>query len=74
MSTFKNLSIGLSVTYEYQFSQSSWVSKATLNYELDHLRFEYADFRNVLADAPVGDEPLFQFSANVTRIFASFWY
>ncbi|GAA0855427.1 DUF3570 domain-containing protein [Aliiglaciecola litoralis] len=74
MSTFTNLSIGLSVTYEYQFSQSSWFSKATINYELDHLRFQYDDFRNVLADGPVGEEPLFEFSANVTRIFASLWY
>ncbi|GAC15554.1 DUF3570 domain-containing protein [Aliiglaciecola lipolytica] len=74
MSTFSNTSIGLSVTYEYRFSPSSWVKKGTVNYELDHLRFEYDDFRNVLADAPVGEEPLFEFSANVTRIFVSLWY
>ncbi|GAA6183534.1 hypothetical protein NBRC116595_07820 [Aliiglaciecola sp. NS0011-25] len=74
MSSFKNTSVGLSVTYEYRFSQSSWVKKGTINYELDHLRFQYDDFRNVLADAPVGEEPLFEFSANVTRLFVSFWY
>ncbi|MDO6692888.1 DUF3570 domain-containing protein [Aliiglaciecola sp. 3_MG-2023] len=74
MSSFKNTSIGLSVTYEYQFSPSSWLKKGTLNYELDHLRFQYDDFRNVLADAPVGEEPLFEFSANVTRLYVSFWY
>ena len=74
MSSFKNTSVGLSVSYEYRFSQSSWVKKGTINYELDHLRFQYDDFRNVLADAPVGEEPLFEFSANVTRLYVSFWY
>ncbi|GAB5379074.1 MAG: hypothetical protein Alis3KO_10620 [Aliiglaciecola sp.] len=74
MSTFSNVSLGLSLTYEHKFSQSSWIKKVTANYELDHLRFQYDDFRNVLADAPVGEEPLFEFSANVTRIFVSAWY
>lgn len=74
MSTFSNVSVGLSLTYEFQFSPSSWVKKSTLNYEIDHVRFEYDDFRNVLADAPVGEEPLYEFSANVTRVFVSIWY
>ncbi len=74
MSTFNNVSVGFSLTYEYQFSQTSWITKATFNYELDHLRFQYDDFRNVLAEGPVGEEPLFEFSANVTRLFVSFWY
>ncbi|WJG11327.1 DUF3570 domain-containing protein [Aliiglaciecola sp. LCG003] len=74
MSSFRNSSIGFSLTYEFKFSQSSWLKKSTINYELDHLRFEYDDFRNILADGPVGAEPLFEFSANVTRIFVSIWY
>ena len=74
MSTFNNISIGMSVTYTWNFSASSWLKKSTLNYELDHVRFKYDDFRNVLADAPVGEEPFYEFSANVTRLFVSIWY
>ncbi len=74
MSTFSNVAIGFSVTYEFQFSASSWFKKSTINYELDHIRFQYDDFRDVLAEAPVGEEPLFEFSANVTRFYLSLWY
>lgn len=74
LSSFTNLTFGFSLTYEFKFSQSAWVKKSTLNYEIDHMRFEYDDFRNVLADAPVGQEPLFEFSANVTRLYVSIWY
>lgn len=74
MSTFNNISFGLSVTYEFRFSQSSWFKKSSINYELDHVRFQYDDFRDVLAAAPVGEEPLFEFSANITRLFVSVWY
>lgn len=74
MSTFSNIAIGFSLTYEFQFSPSAWIKKSTLNYEIDHMRFSYDDFRDVLADAPVGEEPLFEFSANVTRVYVSIWY
>lgn len=74
MSSFSNVSVGVSVTYQFTFSNSSWFKKSTLNYEVDHVRFKYDDFRNVLTDAPVGEEPFYEFSANVTRIFVSLWY
>lgn len=74
LSSFTNLTFGFSLTYQFTFSQSAWIKKSTLNYEIDHMRFEYDDFRNVLADAPVGQEPMFEFSANVTRLYVSIWY
>ena len=74
MSTFNNLSLGFSVTYEFQFSPQNWLKKSTLNVEFDHVRFEYDDFRNVLLDAPVGEEPFYEFSANITRIYFSIFY
>jgi hypothetical protein len=74
LSSFDNLSLGLSVTYQYQFSATSWFKKATLNYELDHIEFNYDDFRNVLAEAAAGEEPFYEFSANVTRLYLSLWY
>jgi hypothetical protein len=74
MSTFNNLSLGFSVTYEFQFSQSNWLKKSTINLDFDHVRFEYDDFRDVLADALVGEEPLYQFSANITRFYVSIFY
>jgi hypothetical protein len=74
MSTFSNVSAGLSVTYEFRFSAANWLKKSTLNLDFDHVQFDYDDFRNVLADAPVGNEPLYQFSANITRLYVSLFY
>jgi hypothetical protein len=75
MSTFNNLSLGLSLTYEFQFSAANFFKKSTINLDLDHVNYDYDDFRNVLAvDAPIGAEPLYQFSANITRLYVSIFY
>jgi hypothetical protein len=36
--------------------------------------FDYADFRDVVTGGPVGEEPLFNFSADVFQLYVSFWY
>ncbi len=74
LSRFDNISAGISVTYEKKFSETAFFKKATVNYELDHIQFDYDNFRNVLAEGPVGEEPLFSFSANVMKVFFSIWY
>jgi hypothetical protein len=50
------------------------LKKSSINLDFDHVKFNYDDFRNVLADAPVGDEPFYQFSANITRLYVSIFY
>ena len=75
MSTFNNLSLGVSVTYEFQFSAANFFKKSTINLDFDHVNYNYDDFRDVLAvDVPVGAEPLYQFSANITRFYVSIFY
>jgi hypothetical protein len=74
LSTFSNVSVGLSVSYEKALSSSSLFKKWSVNSEIEHIRFNYADFRNVLAEGAVGEEPLFAFNANVIRMFFSVWY
>ncbi|MFT2089970.1 DUF3570 domain-containing protein [Paraglaciecola sp. 2405UD69-4] len=74
MSTFSNVSIGASLTYEFQFSAANFFKKSTINLDIDHVNYDYDDFRNVLIDAPVGEEPLFQYSANITRLYVSIFY
>lgn len=74
MSTFNNLSLGLSVSYEWQFSAANFFKKSTINLDFDHVNYDYDDFRDVLAVAPVGEEPLYQFSANITRLYVSIFY
>ena len=74
MSTYQGFTAGLSLSYEWQFSQSSLIKKSSFHIELDYMKFEYDDFRDVTAQAPVGEEPLFEFSANALKVYASIWY
>ncbi|MFQ3251438.1 MAG: hypothetical protein ACI9O6_003288 [Glaciecola sp.] len=74
MSTYTGLTAGISVSYEWQFSQTAMFKKSAVHFEWDYMKFDYDDFRDATAEAPVGEEPLFGFSANVLRIFASIWY
>ena len=74
MSTYTGLTAGISVSYEWQFSQTATFKKSAVHFEWDYMKFDYDDFRDATAEAPVGEEPLFGFSANVLRIFASIWY
>lgn len=74
MSTYSNFTAGISVAYEWQFSASAMVKKSSIQLEYDYMQFDYDDFRDVTAEAPVGEEPLFGFSANVIKVYASIWY
>jgi hypothetical protein len=75
MSTFNNLSLGFSVSYEFQFSAANFFKKSTVNLDFDRVNFDYDNFRNVLVtDALVGAEPFFQYSANITRFYVSIFY
>ena len=74
MSTYNGITAGISIAYEWQFSQTAVFKKSAVHFEWDYMKFAYDDFRDATAEAPVGEEPLFGFSANVLRIFASVWY
>lgn len=74
MSTYTGTTVGLSLSYEWKFSQTALVKKSSVHVEYDYMKFDYEDFRDVTANAPVGEEPLFGFSANAIKIYASIWY
>jgi hypothetical protein len=74
MSTYKGLTVGMSLSYEWKFSETSLIKKSGVYFEYDYMKFEYEDFRDVTADALVGIEPLFEFSASALKIYASIWY
>ena len=75
LATFKSNSIGVGVTYQFPGGRPRFVQKGTLNLRLDHIMFDYEDFRDlrVTGVAP-GTEPLYSFSANVGQLFVSIWF
>jgi hypothetical protein len=75
MSTYSGVTIGIGVSYEWQFSETATVKKSSVHFEYDYMNFDYENFRDVTADAPrPGEEPLFGFSASVIKLYASIWY
>ncbi|MBV1914129.1 MAG: DUF3570 domain-containing protein [Pseudomonadales bacterium] len=73
LSTFTSQRIGFGVSYIYPL-KSTYLEKLSVNLKVDHLMFEYDDFRDVTADGAPGDEPLYSLTADVVRFYFSIWY
>lgn len=74
LSSFTAITSGIGVSY--QFTKGSWgfIDKGSVNFSLNHITFEYDDFRNVLAGGAPGTEPLYTLDADVVQFFVSLWY
>jgi hypothetical protein len=64
------------VSYEFIDPNKGWgiFKRGTLNFTFDHLIIDYQEFRDISQNAPVGEEPLYELTANIYQIFVSFWY
>ena len=75
LSTFQDHTIGVGVSYEFKPQQWGFVERGSLNFQFDHIRFDYDDFRDpTVKGYAAGEEPLYSFSANVFKAFFSIWY
>ena len=75
LSTFSSNTLGFSVSYD--FVQNGWrgIDRGSINFVYDHIWFSYDDFRDLRdTSAPVGQEPLYKFSAGVAQLFVSIWF
>jgi len=75
LSTMRSHTLGFGVAYEFKPARLDFLGKAAVNLKYDRIRFEYDDFRDLRTTgvAP-GTEPLYQFDANVIRLFFSGWF
>ncbi|TQV82725.1 DUF3570 domain-containing protein [Exilibacterium tricleocarpae] len=82
LSTYTTTSFGLGVSYQVRSQYLSVFDKSTINLFWDFMQFRYDDFRDAReslrtdpnTDVPAGQESLYEFDANVIRLFISFWY
>jgi len=74
LSTFTSNTLRLAVSYEFLRSGWRWVKKGSLNAALDHIVFDYGDFRDITQGGTPGSEPLYDFSADVLQLFVSIWF
>ena len=61
----------------YDIVRGGWkfVERGTVNVIVDHMMFDYEDFRDLRRSGPApGAEPFYTFDANVVQVFVSFWF
>lgn len=73
LSSFSSTTIGVSASYQFGRAWTA-IDRGSLNLELDWIRFDYDDFRDLTESGEVGEEPLYSFDAQVIRFYMSFWF
>jgi len=79
LSAFNSYTIGAGAAYEFHMPYATWINKSTANFRIDHLIFDYKDFRDALLIDPsagvvAGAEPQYSVQINVMQVFLSIWY
>jgi hypothetical protein len=73
LSSFTSTTFGLGASYDFGRAWTT-IERGSLNLEVDWIRFDYNDFRDLTASGDIGNEPLYSFDAQVTRVFLSIWF
>jgi hypothetical protein len=75
LSTFSSQTLHLGVRYDIVRSGWRFLERGSVSFSYDHIEFDYEDFRDLTQPAAIaGDEPFYQFGADVLQIFVSFWF
>ncbi|XPF94820.1 DUF3570 domain-containing protein [Colwellia sp. RE-S-Sl-9] len=74
LSEFDDVTVGIGLTYYIpkQYVFNGLKSEATLQW--DRITFDYHNFRDRTVGAPIGEEPLYGFTADVVRAFISVYF
>ena len=75
LSTFSSTTLRVGASYDIVRSGWKFIDRGTINMSIDHIMFDYDDFRDLtVTNVAPGEEPLYSFSANVVQFFVSFWF
>ncbi len=74
LSTYTDHSVTLAASYEFIKHGWNFIDKGSINLSYQRILFSYDDFRDLRATTPVGEEPLYDFEADVIQLFFSFWF
>jgi Protein of unknown function (DUF3570) len=79
LSAFNSYTISAGAAYQFHMPYATWINKSTANLRVDHLIFDYKDYRNALLIDPAahvfaGAEPMYTVQLNVMQLFVSIWY
>lgn len=74
LSTFTDINIALGVTYEFGEDNLFFFDRGSANLYYTYMAFDYANFRDIRVKNGAGNEPLYNFTASVIRLYFSFWF
>jgi len=75
LSTFTSTTFRVAASYDIVRSGWKFIDRGTINMSIDHILFDYEDFRDVrVTTLAPGEEPFYEFEANVVQFFVSFWF
>ncbi len=74
LSSFSDHMGRVGVTYAFSKKMLPFIERGTVNLYFNRFRFDYENFSDLRVDAPLGEEPLFGFDANVIQFYLSVWY
>ena len=74
LAAFHSHTLRVGATYDFLRSEWKGLSRGSVTFYIDHIEYQYEDFRNVLKGGPPGTEPLYSFGANVIQCFVSVWF
>ncbi len=77
LSTFNSHTLRLSVSYDLIVDGWKFLDKATINVSYDRIFFDYKDFRDLRSSdgsGVAGNEPFYNFSADVLQMYFSIWF
>jgi len=74
LSSFRSTTLGFGASYLFKPSDWESIDKGSVNLKFDYIQFDYDDFRDITKSGTAGNEPLYEFSANVIRLFVSLWF
>lgn len=76
LSSFDSHTAKIGVSYDFIEGGWSFLEKGSLNVFYDHVWFTYEDFRDLRDTTGVipGEEPTYEFEADILQLFVSFWF
>jgi len=74
LSTFHSQMFTVGATWQLPPLRWGGLERSTVNLFYDYALYDYADFRDILKGGEPGTEPLYNFNADVIRLFISAWF
>ncbi len=74
LSPSTNHTLRVGASYDVLTERRGFVERSSVSLIYDHILFRYSDFRDLRVEAEAGEEPLYQFSANVLQLMLSVWF